>query len=111
MTMFIDDNGGWVLFLWVLGNQAAVPVPVVPPLLRQVRSPELISSSCRSWRSRGHSALRRLTWYAVGRWRGAQTLSRLRRHFRLASAYVDRLASLSPAHQVAFLLSARFLPE
>lgn len=81
MTMFIDDNGGWVLFLWVLGNQAAVPVPVVPPLLRQVRSPELISSSCRSWRSRGHSALRRLTWYAVGRWRGVQTLSRLRRHF------------------------------
>lgn len=112
MTMFIDDNAGWVLFLWVLGNQAGVPVPVVPPLLAAgaLARTDLEFMSILAV-TVGAALCADLTWYAVGRWRGAQTLARLRRHFRWASAHVDRLASLSPAHQVALLLSARFLPE
>ena len=111
MTTLVTDHAAPMLFLWVLSNQAGVPVPVVPALLA---AGALASSAG------GLTAILAvivaaalcadLAWYSVGRWRGARTLSWFRR-FRWASRVMDWTASLSPTRQIAVLISARFLPE
>jgi membrane protein DedA with SNARE-associated domain len=113
MAELMIDHAAWLLFIWVLVNQAGLPVPVVPSLLAAgalSRSTSLeftailavvvMASLCAD-----------LAWYGLGRWRGTKMLGVLRRLLPRPGAPIDRVASLFRAHQVAFLMGARFLPE
>jgi membrane protein DedA with SNARE-associated domain len=113
MAALMIDHAAWLLFVWVLGNQAGVPVPVVPSLLvagALTRGPSLdftlilgvvvLASLCAD-----------LAWYGVGRWRGAKILDTLGRRLPRRRAPMERVTSLLRTHPAAFLLGARFLPE
>jgi membrane protein DedA with SNARE-associated domain len=52
-----------------------------------------------------------LAWYGLGRWRGAEALTGLLRVLRQPPATVDRVTRVLRTHQLAFVWSARFLPE
>jgi membrane protein DedA with SNARE-associated domain len=107
------DHASWILFVWVVANQAGAPIPVVPSLLAAgalsrstsldftaILTVAVIASLCAD-----------LAWYGVGRWRGAKTLEVLRRLLPRRGARIDRMASFFRAHPLAFLMGARFLPE
>jgi membrane protein DedA with SNARE-associated domain len=106
-------HAGWVLFVWVLANQAGVPVPVAPFLLTagalagsgSLRFIMVLAVVV------GATLCADLLWYSLGRWRGAQVLRALSRLFRLSNTSVDRAETLFLTHQLGFLLTARFLPE
>lgn len=113
MVESMTPHAGWVLFVWVLANQAGVPVPVAPSLLAagalagsgslrfiMVLAVVVAAALCAD-----------LVWYSLGRWRGAEALGALSRLFRLPNMSVNRVGSLFLTHQLGFLLSARFLPE
>jgi membrane protein DedA with SNARE-associated domain len=109
----MTPHAGLVLFLWVLANQAGVPVPVAPFLLGA-------GALARSGSLRfimvlavvvGAALCADLVWYSLGRWRGAQALAVFSRLFRLPNTLANRFERLSVAHQLGFVLSARFLPE
>jgi len=113
MVESMTPHAGWVLFVWVLANQEGVPVPVAPSLLAagalagsgSLRFIMVLAVVV------GAALCADLVWYSLGRWRGAQVLGALSRVFRLSNTSVDRVGSLFLAHQLGFLLSARFLPE
>jgi membrane protein DedA with SNARE-associated domain len=109
----MTPHAGWALFVWVLANQAGVPVPVAPFLLAAgalARSGSLdLIIVCAV--VVGAALCADLVWYSLGRWRGAQVLGALSRLFRVPNALVDRVESLFAAHQLGLLLSAKFLPE
>ncbi len=113
MIESMTPHAGWVLFVWVLANQAGVPVPVAPFLLAagalagsgSLRFIMVLAVVV------GATLCADLVWYSLGRWRGAQALRALSRLFRLSNTSVDRVGSLFLDHQLGFLLSARFLPE
>jgi len=106
MTTLFVDHVTWALFLWVLGNQAGIPVPVGPALLA---AGALAHSNLDLMMILavvvGAALCADLAWYSVGRWRGAQVLGPIRRRFEWVSA------NLSPVDEVMLLMGARFLPE
>jgi membrane protein DedA with SNARE-associated domain len=107
------QNAAWVLFLWVLANQAGVPVPVFPSLL-----------AAGTLAADGHlnvvvvlatavaAALGAdLVWYGLGRWYGIRSLTALVRLARRPSTSVLRIQHVFRTHQLRVVWSARFLPE
>jgi len=109
----ILDHLEWLLFAWVLGNQAGLPVPVVPALL----GAGAVAASARLSLSRiiviavGASLSADLTWYGLGRWRGARVLWMLTRLAPAAGLLIRRARRVFLAHVSVFQLGARFLPE
>ena len=90
-----------ILFLWVFGNQAGVPVPVVPALL----AAGALAGTAGDLTgilvlAVGATRCADLAWYSFGRWRGARALDWLRR-FRWANAAMNRTASVSSTRQIA----------
>jgi len=107
------DHAEWFLFAWIFGNQAGVPLPVVPALLG---AGVLVGSGYLSMASIisiavGASLAADLTWYGLGRWRGARVLKMLGRVAPNAGTLVNRARPVFFAHAGAFQLAARFLPE
>jgi membrane protein DedA with SNARE-associated domain len=109
----ILDQLEWLLFAWVLGNQSGLPVPVVPALL----GAGALAGSARLSLSRiivvavGASLSADLTWYGLGRWRGARGLMLLARLSPTAGPLVHRARRVFLTREGAFQLGARFLPE
>jgi membrane protein DedA with SNARE-associated domain len=106
-------NGEWVLFFWVLANQAGVPIPAAPWLLA---AGALASGNGPSFGlvlaiAVGAALCADLVWYGLGRWRGARAVSALFRLLRRPPASVDRVERVFFTHQRRFMWSARFLPE
>jgi membrane protein DedA with SNARE-associated domain len=106
-------NGEWVLFFWVLANQAGVPIPAAPSLLA---AGALASGSGPRFGlvlaiAVGAALCADLVWYTLGRWRGARAVSTLFRLLRRPPASVDRVERVFLAHQRRFMWSGRFLPE
>jgi membrane protein DedA with SNARE-associated domain len=103
----------WVLFVWVLGNQAGVPVPDVPALLAAgaLAGRSSLGFTVVLTLVVGATLCADLAWYSVGRWRGAQVLGALHRLLRRPKMRGDRVRGLYRAHHFGFLVSARFLPE
>jgi membrane protein DedA with SNARE-associated domain len=113
MVETMIDHVTWLLFVWVLGNQAGLPVPVVPSLLLAgalARGPRFDFTAILAVVVAASLAAD-LGWYSLGRWRGAQILDGLRRVFPRRRTPVERVTMVFRAHPVAFLLGARFLPE
>jgi len=112
MTAHFTDHVALLLFLWVPGNQAGLPVPVGPPLL----AAGAMAHSNRELMTIlavgvGAALCADVAWYCVGRWHGVRALGPLRRRSTWAGAWIDRVANLSRAHEVFLLMGARFLPE
>jgi membrane protein DedA with SNARE-associated domain len=102
----------WILFAWVLVNQAGVPVPVVPSLLAAgvLAGRGSISLSAALAVIAGAALCADLGWYGFGRWRGAEALRVLGRLSPGSHRRVHRAQRFFLTHQVGFLLVARFLP-
>jgi membrane protein DedA with SNARE-associated domain len=113
MGDWLIHNAIWLLFAWVLANQAGVPVPVTPSLLAAgalagsgrlsvgvVLAAVVAAALCAD-----------VVWYGLGRWRGARTLAGLARLLRRPSASVDGIQRVFLAHRLGYLWSGRFLPE
>jgi len=109
----IVDYAEWFLFAWVLSNQSGVPVPVVPALLGagalagngRLNLAVVIAIAV------GASLAADLTWYGLGRWRGAPVLKTLGWMSPGAGALVHRARRIFTAHARSFQLGGRFLPE
>ncbi len=109
----ILEHAEWFLFAWVFGNQAGVPVPVVPALLGAgaLAGSGDLSMAVIIGIAVGASLAADLTWYGLGRWRGARVLKMLGRLAPTAGVLVRRAQRVFAAHVGTFQLGARFLPE
>ena len=110
MMTLVGDHAPVILFLWVLGNQAGVPLPVVPAILAVgalARGPDDFAAILTV--VVGAAVCADLVWYTVGRWRGRRVLTWFGR-FRSARRAMDRMAKLSPVRRALVLVGARFLP-
>ena len=109
----ILEHAGWFLFAWVFGNQAGVPVPVVPALLGvgALAGSGHLSMAVIIGIAVGASLAADLTWYGLGRWRGARVLKMFGRLAPNAGMLVHRAQHVFVAHRRTFQLGARFLPE
>ena len=107
------DHAEWFLFAWVFGNQAGVPLPVVPALLGAgvLAGSGYLSMASIIGIAVGASLAADVTWYGLGRWRGARVLKILGRVAPNAGTLVSRARPVFLAHAAAFHLAARFLPE
>jgi len=107
------EHAIWLLFTWVLANQAGVPIPVVPSLI----GAGVLASA-------GHmsvvtivvvtvtaSVTADLAWYGIGRWCGVRAAALLEKFPRHAAARVKGARRRFVAHQLGFLFASRFLPE
>jgi membrane protein DedA with SNARE-associated domain len=107
------DHAQWVVLALVLANQAGVPVFAAPALLGvgalawtgDVNVGIALSGAVAA--SLGAD----LGWYSVGRWRGDWALAALGRLSCGTRGFVDDAQRLFLAHDRAFQLGARFLPE
>ena len=109
----ILEHATWFLFVWVFCNQAGIPVPVVPALLSTgvLAGRGHLSMAVVIGIAVGASLAADLTWYGLGRWRGARVLKMLGRLAPNAGMLVRRAQHLFAAHGGAFQLGTRFLPE
>jgi len=109
----ILDHAEWFLFAWVFGNQAGVPVPVVPALLGAgaLAKSGRLSMALIVAIAAGAALAADLTWYGLGRWRGARILKTFGRLAPNAGILIRRVEHFFAAQTRAFLLGARFLPE
>jgi membrane protein DedA with SNARE-associated domain len=110
-TALVTDHVPVVLFLWVFGNQAGVPLPVVPAIVAAAALAHGAGDLAGIVALVVGAALcADLAWYGLGRWRGGRAVVWFGR-FGWASRAVDRMASLSPIRRAVALAGARFLPE
>jgi len=109
----ILEHAEWFLFAWVFGNQAGVPVPVVPALLGAgaLAGNGHLSMAVMVGIAVGASLAADVTWYGLGRWRGARVLKALGRLAPRAGVLVRRAQHVFAAHVGTFQFGARFVPE
>jgi membrane protein DedA with SNARE-associated domain/rhodanese-related sulfurtransferase len=113
MASFLVENAEWVSFMWILANQAGLPVPVVPAWLgvgALVASGRLSVSTTMAV-ALGATLCADLVWYSLGRWWGARTLALITRFSPTARRSVQRGQYLFLNHEGAFRVGTRFLPE
>jgi membrane protein DedA with SNARE-associated domain len=109
----ILDHATWLLFLWILGNQAGVPVPAVPALLvaGALAGSGRLSLAMVTAAAVVASLGADVMWYGLGRWQGMQVLKGIGRISPSAGSLVHNARRVFAAHVGPFQLSARFLPE
>jgi membrane protein DedA with SNARE-associated domain len=108
------EHTHWFLFAWVFGNQAGIPLPVVPGLLGagvlaaggRLQMTTIISLVVAA------SLAADLIWYGLGRSYGAWALNKsLGRFAPTARILAPRAQRVYTARLPVFQLGARFLPE
>ena len=113
MLAGIWDHAQWVVFALILANQAGVPVFAAPALLGvgALAWTGDVNVGIAVTVAVGASLCADLGWYSLGRWRGHSALTALKRLSRGTRGFVDDAQRLFLAHDRAFQLGARFLPE
>jgi membrane protein DedA with SNARE-associated domain len=113
MLAEVLGHAEWIMFALVLANQAGVPVFAAPALLAvgALAWTGDVNVGVAVAGAMGASLCADLGWYTVGRWRGHWALAALERLSRGTRALVDDAQRLFLAHDRAFQLGARFLPE
>jgi membrane protein DedA with SNARE-associated domain/rhodanese-related sulfurtransferase len=113
-VLMIVKHAEWILFVWILANQAGVPIPVVPVLVGvgvlggngSLSVPVTLAVAV------GAALSADLAWYGLGRWQEGRALDMLSRRSPGTKAYVHHAEQLFLAHEGGtFPFSARFLPE
>src|SRR5258705_6702932 len=109
----ILEHATWFLFAWVFCNQAGIPVPVIPALVGAgaLAGNGHLGMAVIVGVAVGASLAADLTWYGMGRWRGARALKILGRLAPTAGILVRRAQHVFRAHIGPFQIAARFLPE
>jgi len=109
----ILEHATWFLFAWVFCNQAGIPVPVIPALVGAgaLAGNGHLGMAVIVGIAVGASLAADLTWYGLGRWRGARALKILGRLAPTAGMLVRRARHVFRAHIGPFQIAARFLPE
>jgi len=107
------DHAEWIVFAMILANQAGIPVFAAPALLAvgALAWTGDVNVAIAIAGAMGASLGADLGWYAVGRWRGHWAVAALGRLSRGTGTLVDDARRLFLAHDRAFQLGARFLPE
>ena len=113
MTSAIVENAEWVLFAWILTNQAGLPVPAVPALLGVgvLAGSGRLGVTTTMAMAVGAALCADIVWYSLGRWRGTKILALIARLSPTARRSVRRSQYLFLDHGGAFRFGARFLPE
>jgi membrane protein DedA with SNARE-associated domain len=107
------EHAQLLLFAWVFGNQAGVPVTVVPVLLGagalagSGRLSLTVIIAITVVASLGAD----LTWYGLGWWHGPRLLKMLGHASPEGGGLLRKVRGAFATHHGAFQLSARFLPE
>ena len=88
----ILEHAPWFLFAWVFCNQAGIPVPVIPALVGAgaLAGNGHLGMAVIVGIAVGASLAADLTWYGLGRWRGARALKILSRLAPTAGMTTDR---------------------
>src|SRR5262247_1066207 len=109
----MPDHAEWIVFALILANQAGIPVFAAPALLAvgALAWTGDVNVAIAITGAMGASLCADLGWYTVGRWRGHWALAALGRLSRGTGTLVDDAQRLFLAHDRAFQLGARFLPE
>jgi len=107
------DHAEWIVFALILANQAGIPVFAAPALLAvgALAWTGDVNVAIAIAGAMGASLCADLGWYTVGRWHGHWALAALGRLSRGTGTLVDDAQRLFLAHDRAFQLGARFLPE
>ncbi len=102
-----------VVFVLIFANQAGVPVFATPALIGvgALAASGRVDVGVTATLAVAATLCADLGWYALGRWRGSWALAALRRVSRRTSGFVGDAERLFVAHDRAFQLGARFLPE
>jgi membrane protein DedA with SNARE-associated domain len=113
MLAEILDHAAWIVFALVLANQAGVPVFAAPVLLGMgaLAARGDVDVVIAATVAIGAALGADLAWYGLGRWRGGWALTALRRLPGRTGGFVDHAERLFIAHDRAFQVGARFLPE
>lgn len=103
----------WVVFVLIFANQAGIPVFATPALIGvgALAASGRVDVGVTATLAIAATLCADLGWYALGRWRGSWALAALRRVSRRTSGFVVDAERLFLAHDRAFQLGARFLPE
>ena len=114
LAAVILEHAQLLLFAWVFGNQAGVPITVVPILVGAgalAGSGQGLSMAVIIVTTVGASLGADLTWSVLGRWRGLQLLRMFDENSPWAGTLARRVRQAFLTHVGAFQVSARFLPE
>jgi membrane protein DedA with SNARE-associated domain len=107
------EHAQWLLFAWVFGNQAGVPVTVVPVLLGAgaLAGSGRLSLTAIIAVTVVASLGADLTWYGLGWWHGPRLLKMVGHASTQGGRLLPKVWRAFTSHHGAFQLSARFLPE
>src|SRR5262245_22430109 len=107
------EHAQLLLFAWVFGNQAGVPVTVVPVLLGAgaLAGSGRLSLTAIIAIAVVASLGADLTWYGLGWWRGPRLLTMLGHASPRCGTLLRRVRGAFATHRGAFQLGAGFLPE
>ena len=113
MPAEILNHVEWVVLVLIFANQAGVPVFATPALIGAgaLAASGRVDVGVTVTLAVAATLCADLAWYALGRWRGSWALAALRRVSRRTSGFVGGAERLFVAHDRAFQLGARFLPE
>lgn len=113
MLAEILNHAEWVVFVLIFANQAGLPVFAAPALIGvgALAASGHVDVGVTATVAVAATLCADLTWYGLGRWRGPWALAAVRRFSRRTSVLVDDAERLFLAHDRAFQLGARFLPE
>jgi membrane protein DedA with SNARE-associated domain len=113
MLAGIPDQAELIVFVLILANQAGVPVVAAPALLGvgALAANGDVRVGVAATGAVCAALCADLAWYGLGRWRGSWALAALRRLLGRTGPFLDEAQRLFLAHDRAFQLGARFLPE
>jgi membrane protein DedA with SNARE-associated domain len=113
MLAEIVNHAEWVVFVLIFANHAGVPVFAAPALIGAgaLAASGHVDVGVTATVAVAATLCADLAWYGLGRWRGTWALAALRRLSRRTSMLVGDAERLFLAHDRAFQLGARFLPE
>lgn len=109
----ILNHAELVVFVLIFANQAGVPVFAAPALIGvgALAASGRVDVAVTATIAVVATLCADLAWYGLGRWRGTWALAALRHLSRRTNGFVGDAERLFLAHDRAFQLGARFLPE
>ncbi|MCA8964120.1 MAG: VTT domain-containing protein [Planctomycetes bacterium] len=112
LTEFLIRHGYLVVFLWVLGVQAGLPLPAVPLLLAAgaLAGQDLLNLNAVLGLSLVASLLSDAAWFVLGRYHGVRVLATLCRISLEPDSCVRRTERMFAGRGALSLLFAKFVP-
>ena len=102
----ILEHAPWFLFAWVFCKQAGIPVPVIPVLVGAgaLAGNGHLGMAVIVGIAVGASLAADLTWYGLGRWRGARAL-------KILGRLVPDCRHVGPSRSACLPRSHRAIPD